>query len=198
LSTFFLSSTFSLPSSHFFSTFSLFWHGYVLQLEVNLNFATRKNVTIWRHHIWFHWRVYNVTRRRWCHWVGLCFDLPPPSTPTARPYPSLFHHFSTYLCEQTFCKMKLTKSTQCSQLTDAHLHALLRVSVSNFEPDIVKLSSNVGTTSNIVLNVFSCFFFIIIICNYFSFLDWEIFRALFHNLLYFPQGLCGPNLARGP
>jgi len=46
---------------------------------------------------------------------------------------------STFLCEHTFSRMKQTKSSQRSRLTDANLHSLLRVAVTNFSPNISKM-----------------------------------------------------------
>lgn len=51
---------------------------------------------------------------------------------SAKKIASLFG--STYLCERTFSTMKLAKSKSRSRLTDEHLKSILRVSVSNFEP----------------------------------------------------------------
>lgn len=48
---------------------------------------------------------------------------------------------STYVCEQTFSRMKHLKSPTRSRLTDAHLHHLLRLAVTNMEPDIDYLIS---------------------------------------------------------
>lgn len=47
---------------------------------------------------------------------------------------------STYLCEQTFSRMKCIKSKERSRLTDDHLHYLLRAATTKFEPDIKKLA----------------------------------------------------------
>lgn len=46
----------------------------------------------------------------------------------------------TYLCEQTFSRMKCIKSKERSRLTDDHLHYLLRAATTKFEPDIKKLA----------------------------------------------------------
>lgn len=59
-------------------------------------------------------------------------------------YPNLRNHAlkmatifgSTYVCEQTSSRMKHLKSPTRSRLTDAHLHHLLRLAVTNMEPDI--------------------------------------------------------------
>ena len=64
-------------------------------------------------------------------------------------YPNLRNHAlkmatifgSTYVCEQTFSRMKHLKSPTRSRLTDAHLHHLLRLAVTNMEPDIDYLIS---------------------------------------------------------
>ncbi|XP_077179280.1 general transcription factor II-I repeat domain-containing protein 2-like [Paroedura picta] len=64
-------------------------------------------------------------------------------------YPNLRNHAlkmgtifgSTYVCEQTFSRMKHLKSPTRSRLTDAHLHHLLRLAVTNMEPDIDHLIS---------------------------------------------------------
>ncbi|XP_073423395.1 general transcription factor II-I repeat domain-containing protein 2-like [Dendrobates tinctorius] len=48
---------------------------------------------------------------------------------------------STYVCEQTFSRMKHLKSPTRSRLTDEHLHHLLRLAVTNMEPDIDHLIS---------------------------------------------------------
>ena len=48
---------------------------------------------------------------------------------------------STYICEQTFSKMKLVKSKLRSRHTDEHLHQILRLSVTNVEIDIAKLAN---------------------------------------------------------
>ena len=47
---------------------------------------------------------------------------------------------STYLCEQLFSIMKLTKSIHRNQITDIHLNACLKVNISNnLSPDIDSL-----------------------------------------------------------
>ncbi|XP_077112974.1 general transcription factor II-I repeat domain-containing protein 2A-like [Ranitomeya variabilis] len=64
-------------------------------------------------------------------------------------YPNLRNHAlkmatifgSTYVCEQTFSRMKHLKSPTRSRLTDVHLHHLLRLAVTNMEPDIDHLIS---------------------------------------------------------
>ncbi|XP_069469912.1 general transcription factor II-I repeat domain-containing protein 2-like [Ambystoma mexicanum] len=64
-------------------------------------------------------------------------------------YPHLRNHAlkmatifgSTYVCEQTFSRMKHLKSPTRSRLTDERLHHLLRLAVTNMEPDIDHLVS---------------------------------------------------------
>lgn len=48
---------------------------------------------------------------------------------------------STFICEQTFSRMKLSKSVHRASLTDSHLHDILRISVSAFEANVDELSS---------------------------------------------------------
>ena len=48
---------------------------------------------------------------------------------------------STYICEQTFSRMKQLKSPTRSRLTDEHLHQLLRLTTTKMEPDIDLLVS---------------------------------------------------------
>jgi len=50
---------------------------------------------------------------------------------------------STYLCEQAFSKMNGVKSDVRANLTDPHLHALLRTATSTFKPQIATLATNV-------------------------------------------------------
>ncbi|KAL3859345.1 hypothetical protein ACJMK2_009570 [Sinanodonta woodiana] len=71
-------------------------------------------------------------------------------------YPNLRNHAlkmatifsSTYVCEQTFSRMKHLKSPTKSRLTDAHLHHLLRLAVKNMEPDIDYLINQKQTHSS--------------------------------------------------
>ncbi|KAL4153128.1 hypothetical protein QTP88_000961 [Uroleucon formosanum] len=42
---------------------------------------------------------------------------------------------STYICEQIFSRMKQTKSVHRSRLTDEHLHSILRIGTTKFQPD---------------------------------------------------------------
>ncbi|KAM4021787.1 general transcription factor II-I repeat domain-containing protein 2A-like [Anomaloglossus baeobatrachus] len=68
---------------------------------------------------------------------------------SSETYPNLRNHAlkmatifgSTYVCEQTFSRMKHLKSPTRSRLTDVHLHHLLRLAVTNMEPDIDHLIS---------------------------------------------------------
>lgn len=68
---------------------------------------------------------------------------------SSETYPNLRKHAlkmatifgSTYVCEQTFSRMKNLKSPTRSRITDAHLHHLLRLAVTNMEPDIDYLIS---------------------------------------------------------
>ena len=46
---------------------------------------------------------------------------------------------STYICEQTFSLLKLTKSKVRSRLTDEHVAASLRLSTTELKPDLMKL-----------------------------------------------------------
>jgi 17beta-estradiol 17-dehydrogenase/3beta-hydroxysteroid 3-dehydrogenase/mitotic-spindle organizing protein 1 len=43
---------------------------------------------------------------------------------------------STYICEQTFSRMKFIKSKFRTRMSDDHLHHYLRISVTNFPTDI--------------------------------------------------------------
>ncbi len=43
---------------------------------------------------------------------------------------------TTYVCEQTFSKMKYVKSTHRTRLTDEHLKAILLIGCSNSKPNI--------------------------------------------------------------
>ncbi|XP_069470077.1 general transcription factor II-I repeat domain-containing protein 2-like [Ambystoma mexicanum] len=71
-------------------------------------------------------------------------------------YPHLRNHAlkmatifgSTYVCEQTFSRMKHLKSPTRSRLTDEHLHHLLRLAVTNMEPDIDHLVSQMQAHSS--------------------------------------------------
>ena len=47
---------------------------------------------------------------------------------------------STYICEQLFLKIKYIKSKSRPKLTDVHVKSLLRLTCSNIEANIVKLS----------------------------------------------------------
>jgi hypothetical protein len=46
---------------------------------------------------------------------------------------------STYICEQTFSRMKLIKSKFCTRMTNDHLHHCLCLSVSNLPKYINRL-----------------------------------------------------------
>jgi hypothetical protein len=48
---------------------------------------------------------------------------------------------STYICEQTFSRMKLIKSKFRTTMTDDYLHHCLRISVTNFPTDINPLAA---------------------------------------------------------
>ena len=49
---------------------------------------------------------------------------------------------STYICEQTFSTMSITKSKHRSQLTDKNLQSVLRISTSSMEPDFKAILKN--------------------------------------------------------
>jgi hypothetical protein len=49
---------------------------------------------------------------------------------------------STYLCEGTFCRMKIIKSRYGSHLTYEHSKCYLDLYLSNYEPSFSKLSEN--------------------------------------------------------
>ncbi|KAJ4942397.1 hypothetical protein JOQ06_012263 [Pogonophryne albipinna] len=65
-------------------------------------------------------------------------------------YPALRQHAirmaslfgSTYICEKTFSTMAINKSKLRSRLTDAHLHAVLRIATTEMEPDIKGIVAN--------------------------------------------------------
>lgn len=50
---------------------------------------------------------------------------------------------STYVCEQTFSQMNLVKSKHRSQLTDDHLHSILRVSTTRLDIDYEEVAKSV-------------------------------------------------------
>ncbi|XP_073332529.1 general transcription factor II-I repeat domain-containing protein 2-like [Pagrus major] len=64
-------------------------------------------------------------------------------------YPNITQHAmkmstvfgSTYICEQTFSRMKQTKNPTRSRLTDEHLHQTLRLATTRLQPDIELLTS---------------------------------------------------------
>ena len=49
---------------------------------------------------------------------------------------------TTYVCEQTFSKMKNVKSEHRTRLTDEHLKAILLVQCSNTKPNIEDIMRN--------------------------------------------------------
>jgi len=49
----------------------------------------------------------------------------------------------TYICEQIFLWMKQTKSVHRSRLTDEHLHSILRIGTTKFQPDFSLLVKEV-------------------------------------------------------
>ena len=55
---------------------------------------------------------------------------------------------STYICEQTFSRMKHLKTQRRSRLTDEHLHQCLRLAVTRMEPDIELLTSQMQAHSS--------------------------------------------------
>ena len=62
---------------------------------------------------------------------------------------------TTYVCEQTFSKMKSVKSKHRTRFTDEHLKAILLVQCSNTEPnieDIMKNKNNFINRTNHLLN----------------------------------------------
>ncbi|XP_030834459.1 general transcription factor II-I repeat domain-containing protein 2-like [Strongylocentrotus purpuratus] len=68
-------------------------------------------------------------------------ELPREQFPNIRRHAKIIFSLfgSTYLCEQTFSLMKLTKSKLRSRLTDEHLEASLRLSTTVLKPDLPKL-----------------------------------------------------------
>ena len=48
---------------------------------------------------------------------------------------------STYICEQTFPRMKVIKTPLISRLTNEHLHHCLRLAIIRMEPNIQLLTS---------------------------------------------------------
>ena len=55
---------------------------------------------------------------------------------------------STYICEQTFSKMKYIKSKYRTRLTDLHLENFLQIGSSHFTPNITNLSSSKQSQSS--------------------------------------------------
>ena len=49
---------------------------------------------------------------------------------------------TTYVCEQTFSKMKSVKSEHRTRFTDEHLKTILLVQCSNTEPNIEDIMKN--------------------------------------------------------
>lgn len=49
---------------------------------------------------------------------------------------------STYLCESTFSNMKFIKNKYRNRLTDDHLDSCIRLGITNYEPDVKKLTNN--------------------------------------------------------
>ena len=79
---------------------------------------------------------------------------------------------STYVCEQTFSRMKHLKSPIRSRLTDEHLHHLLWLAVTNMEPNIDHLISQKQAHSsqwNIIGFCWLQLFFILNIAFFFLF-----------------------------
>ena len=48
---------------------------------------------------------------------------------------------NTYVCEQLFSSMKVTKSKLITQLNDGHLQDIILLATSNLTPDLHKFSS---------------------------------------------------------
>jgi hypothetical protein len=46
---------------------------------------------------------------------------------------------TTYLCEQTFSKMKYIKSKYRSTMTDKHLESILKIGTSNIQPQFDRI-----------------------------------------------------------
>jgi len=67
----------------------------------------------------------------------------------SKQYPNLINHAkkmasmigSTYVCEQLFSSMKVTKSKLRTQLNDGHLQDIILFATSNLTPNLHKLSS---------------------------------------------------------
>ncbi|KAK9526369.1 hypothetical protein VZT92_015074 [Zoarces viviparus] len=76
--------------------------------------------------------------------------LPNDTYPNIKKHPmkmsTLFG--STYICEQTFSRMKPLKTPMRSRLTDEHLHQCLRLAVTRMEPDIQLLTSQMQAHSS--------------------------------------------------
>ena len=54
----------------------------------------------------------------------------------------VFMFRTTYVCEQTFSKMKNVKSEDRTRLTDEHLEAILLIQCSNTKPNIEDIMKN--------------------------------------------------------
>ena len=72
---------------------------------------------------------------------------------------------STYVCEQLFLSMKVTKSKLRTQLNDGDLQDIILLATSNLTPNLHKLSSQNNikylinvVTITIIVNVFCIFF----------------------------------------
>ncbi|XP_037553998.1 general transcription factor II-I repeat domain-containing protein 2-like [Nematolebias whitei] len=79
-------------------------------------------------------------------YAALPNDTYPNIRKHARKMSTLFG--STYICEQTFSRMKLLKTPMRSRLTDEHLHQCLRLAVTRMEPDIQLLTSQIQAHSS--------------------------------------------------
>lgn len=73
--------------------------------------------------------------------IAFCSNLPENKFPNLRNFIKLMICiFSiTYLCEQTFSRMTFIKSKYRTRLTDENLQNLLRISVSQTQPDLNEL-----------------------------------------------------------
>ena len=70
--------------------------------------------------------------------IDFCAALPKDTYPNIRKHAmKMFTLFgSTYICEQTFSRIKVIKTPVRSRLTDKHLHHCLRLAVTRMESDI--------------------------------------------------------------
>uniref|UniRef100_A0A6P7GIM8 General transcription factor II-I repeat domain-containing protein 2-like n=1 Tax=Diabrotica virgifera virgifera TaxID=50390 RepID=A0A6P7GIM8_DIAVI len=55
---------------------------------------------------------------------------------------------STYLCESTFSNMKFIKNKYRSRLTDEHLDSCIRLGITNYQPDVKKLTDMMDCQSS--------------------------------------------------